>query len=135
MDFTILTKTDKESVKSYIDLIPVGSRYDISIIKYRHKRSLSQNSLYRLWLKCISAETGNDVDDLHDYFKRRFLSNSVEIFGEECDFGISTTKLNTVEFTAFLDKVQRFAANEGIPLPNPEDLCFEQFYNKYKNYI
>jgi len=41
----------------------------------------------------------------------------------------------TAEFTAFLDKVQQFAAGEGIILPNPEDLDFEQFYQQYKDFI
>jgi hypothetical protein len=59
----------------------------------------------------------------------------VEIFGDEYNTGTSTKKLNTAEFTAFLDKVQQFAAGEGIILPNPEDLYFEQFYQQYKDFI
>ena len=74
------------------------------------------------------------MEDLHDYFKDHFLTRRVVVFGEERNGG-TTTKLNTSEFTAFLDKVQQFAAGEGIILPNPEDLYFEQFYQQYKDFI
>lgn len=135
MVFKVVNECAKKAAISYIDKLPEGKKYKVSVTLHRDRRSLSQNSLYWLWLNCISAETGNDVDALHDYFKDRFLSRKVEIFGDECLVGISTTKLNTAEFTAFLDKVQQFAAGEGIILPNPEDLYFEQFYQQYKNFI
>jgi len=135
MVFKVVNEQTKAAAISYIDKLPDGKKYKVSVTLHRERRSLSQNSLYWLWLNCISAETGNDVDALHDYFKDRFLSRKVEIFGDECSVGTSTTKLNTAEFTAFLDKVQQFAAGEGIILPNPEDLYFEQFYQQYKNFI
>ena len=135
MVFKVVNECTKAAAISYIDKLPEGKMYKVSVTLHRDRRSLPQNSLYWLWLNCISAETGNDVDALHDYFKDRFLSRKVEIFGDECSVGTSTTKLNTAEFTAFLDKVQQFAANEGIILPNPEDLYFEQFYQQYKDFI
>lgn len=135
MVFKVVNEQTKAAAISYIEKLPEGKKYKVSVTLHRERRSLSQNSLYWLWLNCISAETGNDVDALHDYFKDRFLSRKVEIFGDECSVGTSTTKLNTAEFTAFLDKVQQFAAGEGIILPNPEDLYFEQFYQQYKNFV
>ncbi len=135
MVFKVVNECTKKAAISYIEKLPEGKKYKVSVTLHRDRRSLSQNSLYWLWLNCISAETGNDVDALHDYFKGRFLSRKVEIFGDECSVGTSTTKLNTAEFTAFLDKVQQFAAGEGIILPNPEDLYFEQFYQQYKDFI
>ncbi len=135
MVFRVVNEQTKAVAISYIQKLQEGKQYNISISLKREKRSIQQNRLYHLWLNCISSETGNDVDALHDYFKDRFLSRKVEIFGDECSVGTSTTKLNTAEFTAFLDKVQQFAANEGIILPNPEDLYFEQFYQQYKDFI
>ena len=135
MVFKVVNECTKAAAISYIDKLPEGKMYKVSVTLHRDRRSLPQNSLYWLWLNCISAETGNDVDALHDYFKDRFLSRKVEIFGDECSVGTSTTKLNTAEFTAFLDKVQQFAAGEGIILPNPEDLYFGQFYEQYKDFI
>ena len=135
MVFRVVNEQTKAVAISYIQKLQEGKQYNISISLKREKRSIQQNRLYHLWLNCISSETGNEVEDLHDYFKDRFLSRKVEIFGDEYNTGTSTTKLNTAEFTVFLDKVQQFAANEGIILPNPEDLYFEQFYQQYKDFI
>ena len=135
MVFKIVTEQTKKAAISYIEKLKEGKRYDVSISQHRNKRSVPQNRLYFLWLNCISAETGNEVEELHDYFKDNFLTRRVVVFGEERNAATSTTKLNTSEFTAFLDKVQQFAAGEGIILPNPEDLYFEQFYQQYKDFI
>jgi len=135
MVFKVVNEQTKKAAISYIEKLPEGKKYSVSVILNRSKRSIPQNRLYFLWLNCISAETGNEVEDLHDYFKDHFLTRRVVVFGEERNAAISTTKLNTSEFTAFLDKVQQFAAGEGIILPNPEDLYFEQFYQQYKDFI
>ena len=135
MVFRVVNEQTRKAAISYIERLPEGKKYSVSITLSREKRSIQQNRLYHLWLNCISAETGNEVEDLHDYFKGRFLARRVVVFGEERNAAISTTKLNTAEFTVFLDKVQQFAANEGIILPNPEDLYFEQFYQQYKDFI
>ena len=135
MVFKVVNEQTKKAAISYIEKLPEGKKYSVSVILNRSKRSIQQNSLYWLWLNCISSETGNEIDTLHDYFKDHFLARRVVVFGEERNAAISTTKLNTAEFTAFLDKVQQFAAGEGIILPNPEDLYFEQFYQQYKDYI
>ena len=135
MVFKVVNEQTKKAAISYIEKLPEGKKYSVSVILNRSKRSIPQNRLYFLWLNCISAETGNEVEDLHDYFKDHFLARRVVVFGEERNAAISTTKLNTAEFTAFLDKVQQFAAGEGIILPNPEDLYFEQFYQQYKDFI
>ena len=135
MVFRVVNEQTKKAAISYVEKLPDGKRYDVSVTLHRNRRSIPQNSLYWLWLGCISCETGNETEDLHNYFKDRFLSRKVEIFGDEYNTGTSTKKLNTAEFTAFLDKVQQFAAGEGIILPNPEDLYFEQFYQQYKDFI
>jgi hypothetical protein len=135
MVFKVVNEQTKKAAISYVEKLPEGKRYNVSVTLHRDKRSIPQNSLYWLWLNCISSETGNEVEDLHSYFKDLFLSRRVEIFGDEYNTGTSTKKLNTAEFTAFLDKVQQFAAEQGIILPNPEDLYFEQFYQQYKNFI
>lgn len=137
MELTIQTEADRKAVKDYIDKLELSRAYKVTIAKKAEKRTLLQNRLYRLWLNCIASETGNDVDDLHEYFKISFLDiHSRIIYGTEVVRVTSTTELNTEQFTAYLDKVQRWANVEmGIILPNPEDLIFEQFEERYKNYI
>ena len=138
MEFTIITETDKQAVKEYIDKLNISQReYKITIAKRSEKRTIPQNRLYRLWLNCISAESGNDVEDLHEYFKATFLDiHSRIIYGKEIVRVTSTTELNTEQFKAYLDRVQQWASMElGIILPDPEDMIFQQFAERYKNYI
>jgi hypothetical protein len=137
MKFKIQNTSDKESIKAYIDSLPENHRHDVNIVRYRKKRSLPQNRLYWLWLACISFETGNDKNDLHDEFRKRYLPIKETIVLEIRKKKLtSTTELNSKQFTQYLDKIQIFASAElGIKLPDPTDLYFEQFYEQYKDYI
>lgn len=129
--------TDKEAVKQYIDKLPDGKQFIVSIDKKKEVRSLPQNRLYFMWLNCISHETGNEVKDLHKYFTEYYLPReTIRIFDKVTERPISTTKLSTAEFTIYLDKIETFASSElGIVLPHPEDLYFAEFYDKYQNSI
>lgn len=137
MNFKILNLSDKDKVKSYIDKLPEGKKYDVSIKLKRVTRTFSQNRLHWLWLACIMAETGNDKDSLHEYFKDTYLpKESKPIFGKIIEVAVSTTSLNTAQFTHYLNRIQQFASSElGIILPDPEDLHFREFYENYKDFI
>lgn len=138
MEFAIRNDNDRKAVIEYIGKLDVTKReYEAVISKKTAKRTLAQNRLYHLWLNCISAETGNDTDMLAEYFKSKFLYVRHRIiYGEQISVVPSTTTLTTEEFKEYLDKIQQWAsAEQGIILPNPEDLYFAQFADKFKNYI
>ena len=88
----------------------------------KKNRTVPQNKLYRLWLTCISQETGNEVDDLHDYFKEKYTEpTSVVVFGIQHK-RYTTTNLNTIQFTNYLEKIRIEADRDlSIRLPLPED--------------
>lgn len=110
--------------------------YFIKVDKIIKHRSYSQNALMWLWFTCIEKETGTDKQDVHDYYCSLFLSRRTEINGVEKTVVGGTSKLDTVKFTDFLNKVQAEAASElGIKLPLPEDLAFAEFEDYYKRYI
>lgn len=138
MNFTIRTERDRQAVVDYISKLDITKReYEAKIVKRTEKRTLAQNRLYHLWLNCISAETGNEVDILAEYFKQKFLGvRERVIHGDHVRVALSTTELNTEEFKRYLDKIQEWAnVEQGIILPNPEDLYFAQFVEKYQNYL
>lgn len=92
------------------------------VIVREPKRSLSQNSYYWLYLHVIARETGNDEDELHEFFKQKFLPfKTVRIQGKETvhEFkrSVSTTELNKLDFGDYLDKI---CAMVKIPLPDPQ---------------
>lgn len=136
MRFKIRCRKDREDVISYISNLNPEKRYEIDITPYRERRSVSQNSLYWLYLGCIEEETGNDRYDLHDFFKRKFLRVGESVLcGEEVVKTISTSKLDTKQFAEYLRKIASFSAQEGIILPDPSDIYFEQFYDQYKHIL
>ena len=110
-----------------------NGRYRVRIERYNEQRTLSQNALMWLWFTCIERETGTDKLDVHDYYCNRFLRRTAFIKGREMTVAGSTSKLNTVQMTDFLRKVQADAAAElGITLPLPEDRYYREFVNEYR---
>lgn len=89
-----------------------------------------------MWINCISKETGNEPNDLHEYFgELKFPKVEVKMFdGSTRTKPMSTTKMDTVQFKEVLDWIQMFASTElGLILPNPEDKYFEEMANYYND--
>lgn len=137
MIFTINNNYDKSQAIKFIGNLPADLSFTVNVYKKKDRRSIDQNSLYWLWLSCIADETGNEKDDLHEFFKAKYLPHETRVlFGEDILITPSTTRLNTAEFTEYLERVNVFASVElGISLPMPYERLFEAFYEKYKNYI
>ena len=125
---------DKDRVIGIIRRLDLSKPYTVEIRLRKGRRTIPQNRLYRLWLVCISHETGNDVDDLHEYFKRKYLEpKEVNIFGS-VEIRYTTTDLTTAQFKEYLDKIQVFASTElAITLPDPDDKIWEAFYEHYRD--
>jgi hypothetical protein len=111
--------------------------YEIKVAKIENKRTLASNRLYWLYLTCISQETGNDKNDLHEFFKHKYCYwNEINMFNESLITIKSTTTLTTKQFTEYIEKIIIFACTElGITLPNPDDIKFIQFEEYYLQYL
>ena len=108
-----------------------NGRYRVKIERFTEPRTMSQNALMWLWFTCIEQETGTDKQDVHDYYCNRFLRRTSYFRGKEMVITGSTSKLNTVQMTDFLNKVQADAAAElGITLPLPADRYYNEFINE-----
>ena len=76
-------------------------------------RSLSKNKLYWLFLETIEFETGNNANDLHEYFKRILLPPKfIKVLGKEIKIPSSTTDLKSNEFSDFMDKISQIVEIE-----------------------
>ena len=59
-------------------------------------------------------------DEIHGYYKERLLKRTKELNGEIVEYIKSTTELDTVEMTDFIEGVRRDLASEhGIDTPDP----------------
>lgn len=94
-----------------------GKYVEVVVRKERSERSNNQNNYY--WgvvLQLLSDHTGYTTDEMHEICKHQFL-----IVHGKFDYVKSTTKLNTVEFEEYLDKIKNWAAVLGVNIPNPNE--------------
>ena len=123
----INSDTAKANAIKQLQSINTAGGLEVIIQRHRSSRSLAQNRLYWSWLQVIAAETGNDVDALHDCMRGKFLGAAlVEVLGDVRAVLPTTTKLQVAQFTEYLQRIEAFAiADLGITLPHPDD-CYHE---------
>ena len=127
--------------------IDLSSPWMLDLRPYKRNRSVEQNALYRKWVRIMAAELGFEEEDLHEEFKKRYVIPILE--RDDPDFAeninllrelfmegkkaeseklaaymrrlVSTTNLNTKQFSEMMDQVNAYAMNVGIVLPQPEE--------------
>jgi hypothetical protein len=124
MIFEALTEKGKIAIstpdkwKKYLSGFPDGTKMTIEIDRKKNARSLSQNAFMWLYLGVIETETGNEANDLHELFKRKFLPPVYKkILGTEIKLPASTTDLSKYDFSLYMEKI---CAETGVPIPDPE---------------
>lgn len=100
----------------YIDQIPVGKEYWLTVETKQPSRSEAQHRYYWLYLGGISKETGEDKDVLHEYFKDLFLPKKIEVYKNRSVFMYPTTKDLTV--VAFMEYIKKIEVETGILSPD-----------------
>lgn len=116
-----------------------------TITKYRLPRSNQQNKyLWAVVYSVIAGEIGEDVETVHQICGQKFLSERITISGDnspetEETFVItkSTTKLNTVEFSAYTEAIRHWAWHElNISIPEPDSVnekVMQEIRQKYND--
>ncbi len=102
--------------------------YRVSVVEWRERRSLSQNSMYWAWLSEINRQNPLKVDGYekngaelwHEVFKK-FWCPSKSITDGVTSLGVqSTTLLDTGEMTFYLNRIESWCMSRGIVLTIPE---------------
>ncbi len=111
--------------------------YTLLLTRVVRKRTLPQNRLMWMWLKCLEDATGQAKEDWHDYYCKKFASREMSTpDGEIVKLAGHTSTMNTEQMTDFLNKVQSDAAAEwGITLPSPEDIGYDEFRLQYERLV
>ena len=84
------------------------------VVKWHPRRSIQSNRYYWAVLNEVIRQTaeytGHTKDELHEAFKDMFLkSNFVNVLtGESGERAKSTTKLNSAEFSEYVEKVKLY---------------------------
>lgn len=113
-------------VMSAVRSLDLSRPWEVTIAPHRKRRSLSQNSLMWKWhsevVDAVHEYTGTDKDDIHEFFKRKFLTPRIVEIGGEVAERYTTTTLNTAEMSEYLDKIYAWVTGTlGIVLPLPEE--------------
>ncbi len=107
-----------------------GKRIELTVEKLKHPRTNSQNRYYHgVVVKLIAQHTGHDPEQIHELLKLKFAPRWH--FPEQVPSGmfvdlsipLSTTRLDTLEFTEYTEKC-RLWANEflGLQIPLPGEV-------------
>jgi hypothetical protein len=123
-----------ERIGRYLSLLPADKPFQVEVRPYRKTRSDSQNNaLWGVAYAAIREETGNDPDDLHEYFcGERFGWVDKQVMGKVKPVPRRTTTkdengkrsvLTTAEFMDFYAFVQQRAAEVcGVYVPDPNEV-------------
>jgi len=111
----------------------LDGKYIVEIKRHRKTRSTDQNNLYWGRLRCLSDCTGYTAEELHDLFRHEFLGEDRKMVLDKPLYTIkSTTTLDTKEFTAYIDKIKLYSAEEiGVYLPDPGEPDYDNFGAQY----
>jgi hypothetical protein len=130
--FVITNKLIAERACDLIRALPEEGPHEVIIRPHKSKRSLSQNALY--WVRLdvirlhIADSTGQiySAEDIHEFFKGRFLPTKVvTVGGQALKIRQTTTKMDTAEFAEYMDNIEMFCADRlhlFLPVPGEREL-------------
>ena len=108
-----------------------GCHGQVVIKKKWSKRSLNQNSLYWIWIDVIAQTFGYTSEEMHVVIKGLLgFKKEVIIKGKRYRIPRSTTSYSKGEMVDYMFEVERWANQEGITLPHPEDLSLPQLIDE-----
>lgn len=122
MNYVIYNQDSLQSVLSSLANFTVKEKMELIVRPFKSTRSQAQNRLYWKWMKFLADETGHDKDEMHEFFKHKFLGAEYKtIFGHETIVANSSAKLKVAEFADYLTRIEVFAAQKGHMLPHTVD--------------
>ena len=107
--------------------------YRIKIDKWKDSRSLDQNALYWSWLSIIGEDLGYYKEEIHEEMIRMFAPTYTlrGLDGKPKQKKLTTSKMKVNQMHEFMNRVDQFAAEQGIVLPQPDDKLIESIVNEF----
>lgn len=126
--FIVRTEQDRDQALAAVRDALLPARVEVKA--YKKNRSLAQNRLLHMWMKCLADHWYESTGELFapDVWKlqckRQFLGDEVIELpgGHQIEQVRKTSQLNTQDFTDFLQQIEIWAADDlECLLPRPED--------------
>ena len=107
--------------------------YRLKIDKWKDSRSLDQNSLYWKWLSIIGEDLGYYKEEIHEEMIRMFAPTYTMrgLDGKPKQKKLTTSKMKVNQMAEFMQRVDQFAAEQGIILPRPDDEIMESLIETF----
>lgn len=146
---TITTEASKELVINELRQLPEG-KWTVKIYPWAQKRTTALNRLMWMWLTEIGEAYKMDAEEMHAYFKEKYLLNI--LYRDDPSFArmsdaiknvkghsrddyhlikkqvtdlVSTTGLSVKQMVEYLNKIKMFAHHEGVNITIPPDKEWE----------
>lgn len=118
----------------YLESFTVVEPLQAEIKEYKPKRSMSQNSLYWVWMDVLAKHFSKKAppytkDQMHDIMRHAHLGYEDRLIGNTTIKGqlVSTTELTTEAMAEYMTKVEAWAVNHGCLLPVMACKEYEQY--------
>ncbi len=122
MFFIIKDETRRDSVINAVRMLNISNPVSVEIKEYKKNRSTSQNRMYWKWVNVLADYQGYASEEMHEVLKQSLLGTiQRKIMGNEYLIAKSTSKLTTVEFSSYLERIEELAGKLQISLPKPDD--------------
>lgn len=106
--------------------------WQVTLERWRKPRSNQQLRLMWKWVHEVAGyvgeHTGMDADDIHEFFKQKFLTPKVIQIGEHVVKRYTTTELDTVQMSDYMDRIYAWVTSElGLLLPTPAEYGRDEY--------
>lgn len=121
--YTLRTDDIRARCAAAVARLPVGGDVPVRVVFERVKRTRSRLANAYYWgvvLRSASQAFGYHPDELHEYFKARFLvAARLTVGDDERDVPASTARLTVQQFADYTDRIILFLAEQGVIVPPP----------------
>lgn len=134
--FKLVTSNKQALIEQLSTMLNLNDAVEVVARPWKEKRSISQNSLYWMWLNEISQQaTVNDkshnADVWHGYFKRYYCPVKLISMPAGDDLQVkSTKKLDTGEMHHYLRLIEQWAQGHFYKLTIPINCEYEQLKSR-----
>ena len=126
MLYDLTSEMQRKSFLARIDnLIEKGAVVEMTEKAFR---SPNQNRYLHLLIGVVAIETGNTLEDAKTYYFKKVVNQDLfqvyvkDNMGNTIDRLRSTAELTKEEMSIAIDRFKRWGAENGIYMPNPEDI-------------
>ena len=109
-----LTSSNLLYLKDKLDRLDFRKQWVVTIAERKKTRTNAQNARYWAFITAFGSYLGYEREEMHEICKYKFLSEHVEIGGDDVVKLKSTPKTDTKEFSEYCENCERWASQLGF---------------------